>query len=67
MSLSAFDAERKKRDFMLHVLRNPYGWSEEVVREMRINAANELERLYRVEYAARQAASDFMAATPGIK
>ena len=50
---------RKNRNFMLHVLRNPFGWSDDVVREMRLKAADELERLYYVESAAKQAAEDF--------
>ena len=33
---------RKNRNFMLHVLRNPFGWSDDVVREMRLKAADEL-------------------------
>ena len=55
---------RKNRNFMLHVLRNPYGWGDEVVREMRLKAADELERLYGVECAAQQAAEDFSRAAP---
>ncbi len=37
------------RDVLLHLLRNPHGWSEEAVREARIKAADELERLWRFE------------------
>lgn len=55
--------EIKNRNYMLHILRNPYGWGEEVVREVRLKAADELERLYRVESAAMDAAHDFKMAT----
>lgn len=34
------------RDFMLHVLRNPHGWSEDTVRAVRLLAADELEALW---------------------
>jgi hypothetical protein len=44
-----FINDAKQKNFMLHVLRNPDGWSEEVIREMRLKAANELERLYALE------------------
>ena len=44
-----FINDAKQKNFMLHVLRNPHGWSEEVIREMRLKAADELERLYALE------------------
>jgi len=57
---------RNARNFMLHILRNPYGWSDEVVREMRLKAADELERLYGIESAAKQAVEDFSKALSNI-
>jgi hypothetical protein len=30
---------------LLHVLRNPYGWNDEVIRKVQLKAADELERL----------------------
>ena len=54
---------RKQHQYILHILRNPCGWSEDVVREVRLMAADELERLYQVELAARQAAEEFQAAS----
>jgi hypothetical protein len=44
-----FINDTKQKNFMFHVLRNPHGWSEEVVREMRLKAVDELERLYALE------------------
>lgn len=32
-------------DQVLHVIRNPVGWSNDAVREARLAAANEIERL----------------------
>lgn len=32
-------------DLLLHVLRNPHGWSAEAIREARLNGADEIERL----------------------
>lgn len=40
------DAEQKA---LLHLLRNPHGWGEETIREARLKAAKELERLWRNE------------------
>jgi hypothetical protein len=37
------------RAHVLHVLRNPWGFSEAYVRCIRLQAADELERLYRLE------------------
>jgi hypothetical protein len=34
-----------KRDLILHILRNPYGWPEEKVAEARLAAADEIEKL----------------------
>ena len=34
---------------MLHILRNPHGWSDESVRDIRNKAAAELERLWALE------------------
>lgn len=37
--------EQMQRSTFLQILRNPHGWSEESVREARLWAADELERL----------------------
>jgi len=37
------------KNVMLHHLRNPYDVSENAVREARLQAADELERLYAME------------------
>jgi hypothetical protein len=39
----------KDRNTLLHILRNPYGWSDETVRDVRKKAADELERLWSFE------------------
>lgn len=44
-------AKQKDRDFLLHILRNPHGWSEEAVRDARKKAADELHRLWKLEAA----------------
>lgn len=44
--------EQIERKTLLHLLRNPWGWSEDTVREARLKAADELERLWRTESAA---------------
>lgn len=41
--------DAKTRNFMMHVLRNPSGWSDEVIREMRLKACTELDRLWNME------------------
>jgi hypothetical protein len=41
--------EAGDRQTLLHILRNPSGWGEEAVRETRLKAAKELERLWRLE------------------
>ncbi len=55
MSRAAYIDERH---VMLHILLKPDGWSAEVVRDVRQKAAAELERLWRVEQAARGIADD---------
>jgi hypothetical protein len=45
--------ERNDRDTLLHLLRNPWGWSDDTVREARLKAADELERLWRADSAQR--------------
>lgn len=34
---------------LLHVLRNPYNWSQDTVRDVRNQAADELQRLWNLE------------------
>lgn len=43
---------------MLHLLRNPHGWSEETIRDARIKAAAELERLWSVTERMQLAAKE---------
>lgn len=38
-----------EKEVMLHFLRNPYGINELDMRKARLQAANELERLYKFE------------------
>ena len=49
---------KKDRDTLLHILRNPHGWSEEVMREIRLKASDELERLWNLEHVALKAAKN---------
>ena len=44
--------KRKERDTLIHILRNPSGWSEDTVRDARQKAAEELERLWLMEQGA---------------
>jgi len=53
--------DNKQKQLMFHVLRNPWGWSEEVVHEMRLKAADELERLYKVENVVEDIVSRLIA------
>lgn len=46
------------RQSLLHILRNPSGWSEEAVHDVRNRAAGELERLWMVERQLKIIASD---------
>lgn len=41
--------KQEDQDTLLHLLRNPDGWSDEVIRDARQKAANELERLWKQE------------------
>ena len=43
------EAIRMNKDIMLSYLRNPYGIDENELRTARLQAANELERLYKIE------------------
>jgi len=56
---------------MLHILRNPYGWSDEAVREVRNKAASELERLWALERKVKLVADELLegcsAAIRGMK
>lgn len=49
--------EETDREFLLHVLRNPSGWNDEVIRGVRVQAADELERLWAIERASKFALS----------
>lgn len=40
------DLDLKNIDNVLHVLRNPHGWNDHVVRDARLAAADEIERLH---------------------
>lgn len=51
-------AEKNK---LLHILRNPYGWSEGLQREARLKAANELERVWVFELDAGYPSEDLPA------
>lgn len=44
--------QRKERDTLIHILRNPSGWSEDTIRDARQKAAAELERLWQMELGA---------------
>ena len=44
--------QRKERDTLIHILRNPSGWSEDTIRDARQKAAAELERLWLMEQGA---------------
>lgn len=47
-----------KQDALLHILRNPHGWSDDAVRDVRQQAADELERLWRLEQSIRHLHAD---------
>lgn len=49
------------QDALLHILRNPHGWSDEAVRDVRQKAADELERLWRLEQGLRHFHADLSA------
>lgn len=51
---------KEQRDSVLHILRNPYGWSEEAQRDVRQRSASELERLWRLERQVQQIAGDLL-------
>lgn len=44
-----FFASPSNRDFALHILRNPHGYSDDTLRDMRLKVCDELERLWRLE------------------
>ena len=48
----------EERDLLLHILRCPDRWSEDVVRETRLLAADELARLWRNETQLRRIATE---------
>lgn len=50
----------EQRDAVLHILRNPHGWSEDAVLDVRRRCAAELERLWRLERAVQRIAGDLM-------
>lgn len=39
---------------IIHILRNPWGWSEETISDARQAAADEIERLQKLVDAARE-------------
>ena len=43
------EIDLKNIDHVLHVLRNPHGWNDHVVRDARLAAADEIERLQGAE------------------
>lgn len=51
----------QESNILLHILRNPSGWSDETVRDARTKAANELERLWRLEKSVQFATSELEA------
>lgn len=51
---------KEQRDSVLHILRNPYGWSDDAVRDVRQRSASELERLWRLEKHVQQLTSDLL-------
>ena len=50
----------EQRQSVLHILRNPYGWSEDAVRDVRQRSASECERLWRLERHVQQIAGDLI-------
>lgn len=46
---SAGTMEQLDRETLLHLLRNPWGWPNDTMREARTKAADELERLWQAE------------------
>ena len=57
----------KDQNFLLHLLRNPSGWSDEVVREARLKAAAELERLWHMEYGVKATSEELHQVILGVK
>lgn len=53
---------KEQRDSVLHILRNPHGWSEDAVRDVRQRSASELERLWRLEHQVQRHTSDLLEA-----
>jgi len=49
MNMTHAIQKNKERNFLLHILRNPYGWGDDTVREIRKKSAEELERLWDFE------------------
>jgi len=49
--------KKKERSMLLHLLRNPSGWSKDTLRDASQKAANELERLWLMESEASRIAS----------
>lgn len=50
----------EQRHSVLHILRNPHGWSEDAVRDVRQRSASELERLWRIERNVKRLAGDLL-------
>jgi hypothetical protein len=45
--------DHKDQQMLLHLLRNPSGWSEDTIRDARRKAADELQRLWGLEMGVR--------------
>lgn len=50
----------EQRNSVLHILRNPHGWSEDAVRDVRQRSASELERLWRLERQVQMHTSNLL-------
>ena len=59
--------EQNDRRTVLHLLRNPWGWSDDVVREARYKAADELERLWRLEANTTEIAKELSQLVPNAE
>lgn len=54
------ELRKESREALLHLLRNPHGWSEDAIRDARLRAAKELERLWMMERSAKMALGDLV-------
>jgi hypothetical protein len=58
--MSGNELRKESREALLHLLRNPHGWSEDAIRDARLRAAKELERLWFVERQMKVVVSDLI-------